>query len=96
MSAINENTYSKGDGEFKEKKSNFGKDFQDFKKVTGTLAGDAAHVVQDNAAEYYDKGIVQAKKFGKMVERRIQNHPLQSLLIIGSVGLVLGALWNRR
>ncbi len=91
-----ENGFSKHSAQFKEKGSDLGKGFQDLSKITGALAGDVVHHVQENASQYYDQGIKQAKKFEKGIESRIQKHPLQSVMIMAGVGLLLGTLWNRR
>jgi ElaB/YqjD/DUF883 family membrane-anchored ribosome-binding protein len=70
-----------------------------FSKHSAELKGkgeDALNLVQENAAEYYDQGIKQMKKFEKGITSRIQKNPIQSLLIVAGVGLVFGTLWNRR
>lgn len=69
---------------------------QDLTKRTGVLANEAAHMVQENAAEYYQQGLKKAENIGHNVEMRIQKNPIQSLLIVAGIGLVMGALWNRR
>lgn len=96
MSSTNENVLSKYGTEPNGKQSDLGKDLRELSKITGVLATDAVNLVQKNASQYYDQGLKQAKKFEKSVEGRIQSHPLQSLMIVAGVGLVLGALWNRR
>lgn len=78
------------------KRTELSKDFHDITKRSGQLATDAATMVQENASQYYDKGMQKAKKFEKSLESRIQKNPIQSLLIVAGVGMVLGALWNRR
>ncbi|MBF0104400.1 MAG: hypothetical protein HQM16_03630 [Deltaproteobacteria bacterium] len=80
----------------KDKRHDLGMDFQDLSKATSTLATDAANMVQEKASEYYDQGMNEVKRFEKGLESRIQNKPIQSLLIVAGIGLVLGALWNRR
>lgn len=69
---------------------------QDLTKRTGLLANEAAHMVQSNASEYYQQGLKKAENLSHNVEMRIQKNPIQSLLIVAGVGLVMGALWNRR
>ena len=96
MSSANENSVAKrGDGH-DGTKHNLGRDFKDLGQATSHVASEAAHMAKENASEYYDMGIKQAKIFEKSIENRIQTHPLQSLLIVAGVGLVMGALWNRR
>jgi ElaB/YqjD/DUF883 family membrane-anchored ribosome-binding protein len=92
----NENAFSKHSEEFNGKRSELSKDIKDLGKLTGTLASDAANVVQENATQYYSRGLKQIKNLEQTLENRIQKNPVQSLLIVAGVGLVLGALWNRR
>ncbi|EKD52211.1 MAG: hypothetical protein ACD_62C00083G0013 [uncultured bacterium] len=77
-------------------KPDFREDFKDLTNATNTIASDAVHLVQDNASQYYDKGMIQAKKFKVGIEHQIQKHPLQSLLIATGAGLLLGVLWHHR
>lgn len=80
----------------KEKRHDLGRDLHDLSNATSMLASDAVDMVQENASEYYDQGMKKVKKLRTSLEDRIQNKPLQSLLIVAGVGLVLGVLWNRR
>src|SRR3989338_2419654 len=95
-STENGSGFSRHSAELSGKGADIRQDFKDLGKITGSLAGDAVNMVKENAGEYYDQGIRQAKIFGKSVESRIQKHPLQSLLIMAGAGLILGTLWNRR
>lgn len=77
-------------------KPNFSEDFRDLTQAANTIASDAAHLVKSNASQYYDKGMIQAKKLQAGIEHRIQKYPLQSLLIATGAGLLLGVLWRHR
>lgn len=91
-----EHSFNKQNSSYNGKPAGLNEDFHDFSKNAGSMATDAVHMVKDNASRYYDQGMQQAKKFGKKVESRIQKKPLQSLLIVASVGLLLGRIWSRR
>lgn len=97
------NALSKHGAEFNGKATEVGQDIKDLGKITGALAGDATNKVKENVAHYveqgkglYAQGVKEAQKLEEKVESRVQKNPIQSLLIIGGIGLVLGALWNRR
>lgn len=92
MSSTNENSFSKNSADSNGRKTDFEKGIKDIGKMGGELASDLAHKVQSQAGRYYDEGLNQVKK----LETRIQNHPMQSFLIVAGVGLILGALWARR
>ena len=52
----------------------------------GTHAADVA----------YQRGRAQAQAWEQTLTARIREKPLQSLLIVGGFGLLLGFLWQRR
>jgi ElaB/YqjD/DUF883 family membrane-anchored ribosome-binding protein len=47
------------------------------------------------AAEYYQQGREKALAWERELEGHIREKPLQSLLIAGGIGLLLGLLWRR-
>lgn len=51
--------------------------------------------VQEVAAEYYAQGRERALEVEQTLEARIREKPLQSLLIAGGVGLLIGLLCRR-
>ena len=51
--------------------------------------------VQETASEYYDQGRETLQEWNQSLEAQIRQKPLQSLLIVGGIGFVLGLLWRR-
>ena len=47
------------------------------------------------ASEYYQQGREQALVWQKRLEQQIREKPIQSLVMAGGVGLLLGLLWRR-
>jgi ElaB/YqjD/DUF883 family membrane-anchored ribosome-binding protein len=50
---------------------------------------------QEMASEYYQQGREQALAWERVLEDRIREKPIQSLLVAGGIGLLLGLLWRR-
>jgi ElaB/YqjD/DUF883 family membrane-anchored ribosome-binding protein len=50
---------------------------------------------QELASEYYQQGREQALVWQKRLEQQIREKPIQSLVMAGGVGLLLGLLWRR-
>jgi ElaB/YqjD/DUF883 family membrane-anchored ribosome-binding protein len=50
---------------------------------------------QETASEYYQQGREQALAWERVLEDRIREKPIQSLLVAGGIGLLLGLLWRR-
>ena len=46
--------------------------------------------------EYYQQGREKVQVLEQTLEAQIRAKPIQSLLIAGGIGLLLGLLWNRR
>lgn len=44
---------------------------------------------------YYDEKRAQAAEWEQGIEQYVQEKPIQSLLIAGGIGVVLGLLWKR-
>jgi ElaB/YqjD/DUF883 family membrane-anchored ribosome-binding protein len=47
------------------------------------------------ASEYYQQGRDQALVWQKQLEQHICEKPIQSLVVAGGIGLLLGLLWRR-
>ena len=66
----------------------------------GAIARDAAQEklgqVQEYAAERCDQGRDKVRQAARSLEQYIAEQPLTSVLIAGSVGLLLGCFWMRR
>ena len=52
--------------------------------------------VQEGARGAFEQGREQAKKYEQVVGDSVATRPFASLLVVGAVGLVIGALWARR
>jgi ElaB/YqjD/DUF883 family membrane-anchored ribosome-binding protein len=52
--------------------------------------------VKDSARQMMERGRDQAEELGRSLEERIRERPLQSVLIAGGVGILLGAILCRR
>lgn len=50
---------------------------------------------KDVASEYYQQGRAQVLAWQKQLEQHIREKPIQSLMIGGGIGLLLGLLWRR-
>jgi len=50
---------------------------------------------QEVVSEYYQLGRERAQEWEQTLEAQIREKPIQSLLIAGGVGLLLGLLWRR-
>lgn len=48
------------------------------------------------ASAYYQQGRDKMREWETMLETQLREKPIQSLLIAGGVGLLLGLLWRRR
>jgi ElaB/YqjD/DUF883 family membrane-anchored ribosome-binding protein len=96
MAHARENAFNKHTAEFREKAAVLSHDVQELGKITKEIAGDTVNLFRENAADYYDEGMKKAQKLEKGLEHRIQENPLQSLLIAAGVGLIMGMFWNHR
>ena len=61
-----------------------------------TQAQDLGAQAAEAAAEYYQQGREKVQVLEQTLEAQIRAKPIQSLLIAGGIGLLLGLLWNRR
>ncbi len=89
-------SFAKDTDHLRSKMSELGKETQELGKITKDLAGDTVDFISKNAVEYYKQGVQEARKLEKTVSGKIQERPLQAIMIATGVGLVLGALWKRR
>ena len=65
----------------------------------GEDIADKAHYLGEQgkaiASEYYQQGRQQAADWERQLEQQIREKPIQSLLIAGGIGLLLGILCRR-
>lgn len=50
---------------------------------------------KEKVSEYYEEGRESLAALNRTVEAQIRERPLQSLLVAGGIGLLLGCLWRR-
>jgi ElaB/YqjD/DUF883 family membrane-anchored ribosome-binding protein len=67
-------------------------------QVGEDIADKAQHLGEQGkaiASEYYQQGRKQAADWERQLEQQIREKPIQSLLIAGGIGLLLGILCRR-
>jgi ElaB/YqjD/DUF883 family membrane-anchored ribosome-binding protein len=62
----------------------------------GGQAKELGHEAMDVASAYYEQGREKVREWEGTLETQLREKPIQSLLIAGGVGLLLGLLWRRR
>lgn len=72
-----------------------GQSLKDAGEHARDMAREKYEHVRDSAQEYYEQGRAKAKEWTSDVETFVQERPIQSLLIAGGVGLLLGFFWRR-
>jgi ElaB/YqjD/DUF883 family membrane-anchored ribosome-binding protein len=68
---------------------------RDKSQELGAQAKELSVQAQQTAAEYYQQGREGLIDFQHTMEAQIREKPVQSLLIAGGIGLLLGLLWRR-
>jgi ElaB/YqjD/DUF883 family membrane-anchored ribosome-binding protein len=58
-------------------------------------AKELGDVAMDVASEYYEQGREMMREWESTLETKLREKPVQSLLIAGGIGLLLGLLWRR-
>jgi len=51
--------------------------------------------VKETMTEYYEQGRESLQDLNQTLEAQIRERPLQTLLVAGGIGLLLGLLWRR-
>jgi ElaB/YqjD/DUF883 family membrane-anchored ribosome-binding protein len=69
---------------------------QDQLQRASQVAQEQMETIRDSASEYYEQGLAKAEELRGTVENRIQQTPLQSVMIAAGVGFVLGIILTRR
>jgi ElaB/YqjD/DUF883 family membrane-anchored ribosome-binding protein len=64
--------------------------------VVGQDVQELGRIAKDAAQETWERSRGKAEEWEKSLENQIRKHPLQSLLIAGGVGLVIGVLLGRK
>lgn len=62
----------------------------------GGQAKELGNEAMEVASAYYEQGREKLREWEGTLETQLREKPLQSLLIAGGVGLLLGLLWRRR
>jgi ElaB/YqjD/DUF883 family membrane-anchored ribosome-binding protein len=68
---------------------------RDKSQELGAQARELSTQAQQTAAEYYQQGREGLLDLQRTMEAQIREKPMQSLLIAGGIGLLLGLLWRR-
>ena len=50
---------------------------------------------KETMIEYYEQGRESLQDLNQTLEAQIRERPLQTLLVAGGIGLLLGLLWRR-
>lgn len=58
-------------------------------------AKELGDVAMDVASEYYEQGREMWREWEATLETQLREKPVQSLLMAGGIGLLLGLLWRR-
>jgi ElaB/YqjD/DUF883 family membrane-anchored ribosome-binding protein len=72
-----------------------GQQLYDKAQELGMQAQQLGTQVKETASQYYEQGREGLQELNKTLEAQIREKPLQSLLIAGGVGLLVGLLWRR-
>jgi ElaB/YqjD/DUF883 family membrane-anchored ribosome-binding protein len=80
----------------RENASELGHNVQEIGRLTRDIAQETMGMIKENAGEVYHQGVERAKGMEKDLEKRIQDKPLQSLLIALGLGFIVGWLFHRR
>ena len=88
----NQNT---GPSNLTDKASEVGQNLRDLGGQFADQAREKYEQFSGQAREYYDQGREMAKQWEQGLESYVQEKPIQSLLIAGVVGMLLGILWKR-
>lgn len=59
-------------------------------------ANDYYEQSRDRARDLYDQGYERAMDFEQTLESRVREKPIQSVLMAGCIGFLLGVIWIRR
>jgi ElaB/YqjD/DUF883 family membrane-anchored ribosome-binding protein len=65
-------------------------------REVGGQVKELGHEAMDVASAYYEQGREQLREWEETLGTQLREKPIQSLLIAGGVGLLLGLLWRRR
>jgi ElaB/YqjD/DUF883 family membrane-anchored ribosome-binding protein len=61
-----------------------------------TALSDGMDALRDAASSYVEDGRVRLEEIGRSIEHQMRRQPVTSLLVVGAVGFLVGAIWNRR
>jgi ElaB/YqjD/DUF883 family membrane-anchored ribosome-binding protein len=55
-----------------------------------------ADAIRETANDYLEQGKTKAREAGEMMQEKVGEKPITSLLVAGAVGFLIGMLWVRR
>jgi ElaB/YqjD/DUF883 family membrane-anchored ribosome-binding protein len=76
--------------------SETGDQVREHAREVGGQAKELGDEAMEVVAAYYEQGRAKMREWEETLETQLREKPLQSLLIAGGVGLLLGLLWRRR
>jgi ElaB/YqjD/DUF883 family membrane-anchored ribosome-binding protein len=83
-------------GDVSERTSTITKNLQEVGDSARRMATDQVEALRETASEYLDQGRARVRELGDTVQHRVQEQPIQSILIAAAAGFLLGVLWVRR
>jgi ElaB/YqjD/DUF883 family membrane-anchored ribosome-binding protein len=90
------NTVQSKQQDIGERASEMAKDLQEMGENARRMAAERAEMLRETANEYLDEGRVRLRELGDTVQHRVQEQPMQSILIATAVGFLLGMIFVRR
>jgi ElaB/YqjD/DUF883 family membrane-anchored ribosome-binding protein len=79
-----------------ERASNIAHNVQQMGADAATAVKEQVQQVRDTAVGYYEDGRDRAVQLEKRLEKRVKQHPMNSVLIAIGAGFLLGMLFRRR
>jgi ElaB/YqjD/DUF883 family membrane-anchored ribosome-binding protein len=71
-------------------------DVRDLGHAAKRTVSDSADALRETANDYLEQGKTKAREAGEMVQEKVGEKPITSLLVAASIGFLIGALWVRR
>jgi len=69
---------------------------QHINEQVSTAISEGVDAVREAARSYVEDGRIRLEEIGRSLEHQMRRQPVTSLLVVGAVGFLVGALWNRR
>jgi ElaB/YqjD/DUF883 family membrane-anchored ribosome-binding protein len=76
--------------------STLAKDVRELGTAAKQTVTHGADALRETANDYLDQGKAKAREAGEMMQEKVGEKPITSLLVAASVGFLAGILWVRR